>query len=52
MQEQFAKVVLEETLLVEQSKNNQLQDELEKLKASIALNDDREHQENPEKSSG
>ena len=34
-------MAFEEKLLVEQSKNNQLQLELEKLKSSITLNDDR-----------
>ena len=35
-------MALEEKLLVEQSKNTQLQLEVEKLKSSITLNDDRE----------
>ena len=43
-------VALEETLLVEQSKNTQLQLEVEKLKSSIVLNDDRESESGAESS--
>ena len=51
MQEQSAKMALEEKLLVEQSKNNQLQLELERLK-SYAKSMQEKTEKNPEKSSG